>query len=102
MKEFTVESDWRTVQLFLTKEYVAEVEVNSADNREVRCNCKGYINFSRCNHVKYVKKHMQGNNGHYTIKIPQEVDEDLAEMAMTDSEMFRQFIIDYAKVEVLD
>lgn len=102
MREFTVESDWRTVQLFLTKDSIAEVEVNSANSREVRCNCKSYQSFGRCNHVKYVKKHMQENNGHYTISIPQEIDEDLAEMAMGDSEMFRQFIIDYAKVEVLD
>ena len=102
MREFTVESTWRTVQLFLTKDYIAEVEVNSVDNRQVRCNCRGYVGVGRCNHVKYVKAHMKNNGGHYTVKIPTEIDDDLAEMAMQDSEMFRQFIIDYAKVEVLD
>jgi DNA gyrase/topoisomerase IV subunit B len=102
MKEYTMESSWRTVQLFLTKDYVAEVEVNATNSKEIRCNCKGFKGLGRCNHIKYVKKHMQTNDGHYTIQIPREVDEDLAEMAMSDSEMFRQFIIDYAKVEVLD
>lgn len=102
MREYIVESPWRTVQLFLTKDYVAEVEVNSLDNKKVRCNCRGFSSMGRCNHVTHVRKHMQGNNGHYTINIPHHVDEDLAEMAMQDSEMFRQFVIDYAKVEVLD
>lgn len=102
MREFTMQSTWRTVQLFLTKDAIAEVEVNSANNKEVRCNCKGYNKLSRCNHVKYVKKAMQENHGHYTISIPHHVEEELLELAMSDSEMFRQFIIDYAKVEVLD
>lgn len=102
MREFTMQSTWRTVQLFLTKDAIAEVEVNSANNKEVRCNCKSYSSFSRCNHVKYVKKSMQENNGHYTISIPHDVDEELVAMAMSDQELFRQFIIDYAKVQVLD
>ena len=102
MRESTMQSSWRTVQLFLTKDAVAEVEVNSLNNKEVRCNCKNYNSISRCSHVKYVKKAMQENNGHYTISIPHHVDEELMTMTLSDHEMFRQFIIDYAKVEVLD
>jgi hypothetical protein len=102
MKERVMSEEWRTVQMFLTKNYVAEVEVNSLNNNQIRCTCAGFSKVRRCNHVKFVKTHMQSNDGHYTIHIPEEVDEDLAALAMTDSEMFRQFIIDYGKVEVLD
>lgn len=102
MREYIMQDDWRTVQLFLTKDYVAEVEINSANNAQVRCNCVGYAKLKRCNHVKFVKTQMVSNDGHYTIHIPTAVDDDLAAMAMEDAEMFRQFIIDYGKVEVID
>jgi hypothetical protein len=102
MREQTVRQDWRTVQLFLTKDYVAEVEVNSLNNIQIRCTCLNHSKLRGCNHVKYVKTHMMNNDGHYAIHIPEEVDEDVAQMAMTDSALFRQFIIDYGKVEVID
>lgn len=102
MKERLVQESWRTVQLFLTKNYVAEVEVHTEDNERVRCNCSSFEKSKRCSHVKHVRKHMQSNEGHYTIHIPEQVDEDLIVMAMEDTTTFRQFIIDYGKVEVLD
>lgn len=102
MKERVMQEDWRTVQLFLTKDYVAEVEINSANNRQIRCNCTGYAKLKRCNHTKFVKTTMQSNDGHYTVQIPEEVDDELVHLAMSDAEMFRQFIIDYGKVEVID
>lgn len=92
---------WRTVQLFLTENYVAEVEVHSA-TKQIRCNCLTYKKISRCNHAKFVKTEMKNNDGHYTVKIPHEIDPDLVELAIEDAEMFRQFIIDYGKVEVID
>lgn len=102
MKERVVDQAWRTVQLFLTKDYVAEVEINVRDNQNIRCNCLGFSRLKRCNHIKFVKSTMMNNAGHYTVHIPHEVDEELAEMAMEDAELFRQFIIDYGKVEVVD
>lgn len=102
MKERLMENDWRTVQIFLNKNFVSEVEVHTADNAKVRCNCPTFEKVKRCNHVKFVKTNMQGNKGHYTVHIPEEVDEELIALALTDSELFRQFIIDYGKVEVID
>lgn len=103
MKERIVQDDWRTVQLFLTKNFeVAEVEVNLVDNSNVRCSCAGYGKVRRCNHIKFVKTKMMSNEGHFTVQIPTAVEEGLAAMAMEDAEMFRQFIIDYGKVEVID
>jgi hypothetical protein len=92
---------WRTVQLFLTEDYIAEVEVHSA-TKEIRCNCPVSKKRKSCSHIKYVKAEMKNSDGNYTIKIPTHVDEDLVEMALEDAEMFRQFIIDYGKVEVID
>ena len=100
MKGYTV-NFWRTVQLFLTGDYIAEVEVH-ASTKELRCNCAGFKKIKRCNHVKFVKKEMRNNDGNYTIKIPHHVDEELVELALEDAEMFRQFVIDYGKVEVID
>lgn len=102
MAEYTVEKDWRTIQLFLTKDYVAEVEVNSADSNDIRCTCLKFKGKKGCNHTKFVNKTMKNEDGDFTINIPVEIDDDLAQLAITDSEMFRQFIIDYGKVEVLD
>jgi hypothetical protein len=100
MKGYTV-NFWRTVQLFLTENYIAEVEVHS-DTKEVRCNCPNSSKLKQCSHIKFVKAEMKNSDGNYTIKIPQHVDEELVDMALQDAELFRQFIIDYGKVEVID
>ena len=102
MRESIMQNDWRTVQIFLDKNFVSEVEVNSANNVQVRCTCPSFGKVKRCNHVKFVKTKMLGNDGHYSIHIPEEVDEELVTLALSDAEMFRQFIIDYGKVEVID
>ena len=44
---------------------------------------------------------MDANNGHYTVHIPVEIEEEEADAAMASAESFREFIIKYAKVEVL-
>ena len=44
---------------------------------------------------------MQENDGHYTVSIPVEIDEEEATAAVSSSEAFREFIIKYGKVEVL-
>lgn len=102
MKEYVMQEDWRTVQLFLTQNAIAEVEINSMNNSQVRCNCLGFGKIKGCNHVKFVKNHMKGNDGHYTVQIPVEVDDEVASVAVQDAALFRQFIIDYGKVEVID
>ena len=101
MKDATMLSDWRTVQLFLSNEGVAEVEVDALRPYQARCNCKGGKNKGKCAHVKYVREIMDENNGHYTVTIPVEVDEEVADEAMASAEAFREFIIRYGKVEVL-
>lgn len=101
MKESTMIHDWRTVQLFLNEQGVAEVEVDSLNAKNVKCTCPTDKAVSRCAHVKYVKKNMQENDGHYTVSIPVEIEEEEALEAVASSAAFREFIIKYGKVEVL-
>jgi hypothetical protein len=102
MKETTVDIKWCTVQLFLEEYGVAEVEVDQEHNKKVRCNCPSFSRMARCKHAKYVKENMERNNGHYSIHIPMEVDEKDAIEALRDPVLFRDFIIKYGKVEVID
>lgn len=101
MKGIHVKSGWRTVQLFLDKDGISEVEVDSTKPNVARCNCHQFALKKKCDHVKFIKKIMDENDGHYTVHIPVEIEDDEAELAMKDAEAFRNFIIKYAKVEVL-
>lgn len=101
MKDLTMLSDWRTVQLFLDDDGVSEVEVDSLNPYQARCTCKGGKNKGKCAHLKHVRQIMEENRGHYTVHIPVEVDEEVADEAMASAEAFRAFIIKYGKVEVL-
>jgi hypothetical protein len=44
---------------------------------------------------------MKMNQGHYSILVPDEVPEELASQANSDPKRFRDFVVRYAKVEVL-
>jgi hypothetical protein len=44
---------------------------------------------------------MRYNKGHYSILVPSEVSEDLAVEASDDPKKFRDFVVKYAKVEVI-
>jgi hypothetical protein len=94
-------NDWRTVQLFLDVDGVAEVEVDSKNPKLTRCTCPSHNSVRGCAHTKYVKKNMQENDGHYTVSIPVEVDDEDAIAATSSAEAFRNFIIKYGKVEVI-
>lgn len=97
-----MKNGWRTVQMFLEEAGIFEVEVDSTNRNKVRCSCSAFKNSTRCKHAKFVKNAMNENDGHYTIQIPVEVDEDEAIIAMDSAEAFRQFIIKYGRVETLD
>lgn len=101
MKESIMTNDWRTVQLFLDVDGVAEVEVDSKNPKLTRCTCPSHSSVRGCVHTKYVKKNMQENDGHYTVSIPVEVDDEDAIAATSSAAAFRDFIIKYGKVEVI-
>lgn len=95
-------SSWRTVQLFLSANAagVFEVEVDT-DSKETRCNCPVWKKAESCKHTSFVKTRMRQNQGHYSITVPSEVPEEYALEASDDPKKFREFVVKYAKVEVI-
>jgi hypothetical protein len=98
----SVESSWRTIQLFISAQAagVFEVEVDT-DTKNTRCNCPVWRKSKTCKHTSFVKEKMRTNRGHYSILVPDEVSEEVALNAHDDPSKFRDFIVKYAKVEVL-
>lgn len=94
--------EWRTVQLFLSNEGVSEVEIDHENHVKLRCNCVEFNKVARCKHVRYVKEAMKQNDGHYAIEIPEAIDDAEALVAMLNAETFRNFVVKYGKVKVLE
>lgn len=93
---------WRTVQIFLEDYGVVEVEIDQDNSQKARCTCPQFDKSARCKHTKYVKSVMAENDGHYAIQVKTEVNENDAVVAMLDATAFRDFVVKYAKVEVID
>lgn len=102
MKGMSMETSWRTVQLFLsaTAAGVFEVEVDT-DTKKTRCNCPVWKKSDSCKHTSFVKTRMLMNNGHYSITVPSEIPEEYAIEASENPQKFREFVVKYAKVEVI-
>lgn len=102
MKGMRMENLWRTVQLFISSQAagVFEVEVDT-ESKKVRCNCPVWKKTSNCKHVMFVLNRMRLNGGNYSIMVPTEVPEELAMEVQDDPKKFREFVVKYAKVEVL-
>ena len=94
--------DWRTVQLFLGDEGVSEVQIDSENSTKVRCSCNAFSKSARCKHARFVKNQIGNNDGHYSIHVPLDISDEYAFTAMSSADAFREFIIKYGKVEVID
>jgi hypothetical protein len=101
MSEVKMSANWRTVQMFLSENGVYEVQLDINDNTNIKCDCKTYKPKSWCKHAKFVRTKMDGNDGHFQIFIPEEIEDDEAYAVMTDAVKFREFIIKHGKVEVI-
>lgn len=102
MKGRQMESVWRTVQVFISAQGagIFEVEINT-ETKKTRCNCPVFAQKHKCKHSKFVESKVEGNSGHYSILVPHEVSEELAYEASEDPKKFREFVLKYAKVEVI-
>lgn len=102
MKGGSVQTSWRTIQLFISAQAagIFEVEVDT-DTKKLRCNCPKWKKTFNCKHVRFVNDRMELNSGHYSILIPEEIPEELALDASDTAEKFREFVVKYAKIEVL-
>jgi hypothetical protein len=94
-------ADWRTVQMFLSEDGVSEVQIDNESPQKVRCNCRKFVSYGKCKHSKHVKSTMDNNHGHYTVLVPEEIDEQIVLDSLDTPEGTRQFIIRHARVEVL-
>ena len=103
MKGSSMESEWRTVQIFLdeTMAGVFEVQVSSHNSKKLICSCNDYSTSAKCRHVRYVKTAMDNNNGHYAIQIPASAADDGEIESINTAEDWRNFVVKHAKVIVL-
>lgn len=102
MKEMRMITPWRTIQVFISSHAagVFEVEVDT-DTKDTRCNCPVWKKSATCKHTHFVKQKMRTNQGHYSIRIPEEIPDDLVQEAIDDPKAFRDLILKYNKVVVL-
>ena len=94
-------SAWRTVQQFISAQGagIFEVEVET-ETKDVRCTCPVFFKKDSCKHIQFVNEKIK-YTGHYSILVPNETSEELAIEANTDAKKFREFVVKYAKIEVL-
>lgn len=101
MEEVEMATEWRVVQLFISMDGVAEVEVDAENSGRVRCNCRTYASTRRCKHTKFVKTLMDKSDGVYSVPVPEEVPDEEAFEAISNPALWRQFVIKYGDIEVL-
>ena len=101
MKGFSVSSEWMTVQQFISAQGMGifEVELETA-SKDTRCNCPVWVKKQSCKHTYFVNSRMR-ETGHYSITVPSSVPEEWAEEASQDPAAFREFVVNYANIEVL-
>jgi len=97
-----MEIDWRVVQFFVSEDGVAEVEVDTEKPSRIRCSCARFSSKGSCKHTKYIREDMAAHDGHYQIRVPYEVPDEEAVLAIGSAENFRNFILKYGTVIALD
>jgi hypothetical protein len=96
--------EWRTIQIFLSNQGVHDVEANTEDSKMLRCNCPHFLRSGRCKHAKFVKDKMEASDGHYSIEMNENdaPPEDVVLEAIKDPKSFRELLVRYADIEVID
>jgi hypothetical protein len=98
-----MEIEWRTIQFILDEEdfIVAEVSVDAMNSKKTRCDCKKFSKNARCKHVKFVQERMAKNGGVFNLTLPSLVDDEEAVDALYDTDLFRELVLKYGKIEIL-
>jgi hypothetical protein len=101
MKGFQMDTEWMTVQQFISAQGVGifEVELDTTSKR-TRCNCPVWEKKHTCKHTSFVDMRIK-SQGHYSISVPTSIPEEWALEASQDPAKFREFVVNYATVEVL-
>lgn len=77
------------------------MSVDALNSSKVKCSCDKFQKNARCKHSKHVREKMKSNGGIFNLVLPEEVDEQSAMDALRDTELFRDLILKYGKVEIL-
>ena len=101
MKGTDMSPTWQTLQLFLSDDGVHEVEATSDDYRKMRCTCSVYKTGKRCKHIRFIRRHVEDNDGNYSIYIPEHLTEGELDEALESPETFRELLIHYSRIEVI-
>jgi len=91
---------WRTIQFFISEDGVCEVQSDDSSSKKFRCTCRDFSLLARCKHVRFVKDRI-GESGVFTVKLAEDIDVENVSAAMNDPDLFREFLIRHAKIEVL-
>lgn len=96
-----VDFEWMTVQQFISAQGVGIFEVEmETDTKATRCNCPVYVKKTICKHTIFVNSKIK-HSGHYSISVPVSIPEEWAIEASQDPNKFRDFVVNYATIEVL-
>jgi hypothetical protein len=68
----------------------------------MKCSCGAFAISRKCKHLRYVRREIVRNGGKYSIKISADIDDEDIVDAMKTAASFREFVLRYAKIEVLD
>lgn len=98
-----MEIEWRTIQFFLDEEdfIVAEVSVDSMNSKKIKCDCKKFQKNARCKHVRRIQERLSKSGGVFNLALPPEVDDEEAMDALYDTELFRELVLKYGKIETI-
>jgi hypothetical protein len=101
MKGPSMSAEWMTVQQFISAQGVGVFEVElETKSKQTRCNCPVWNKKSTCKHTSFVNNKIK-NTGHYSINVPNSVPEEWAYEASEDPQKFREFVVNYATIEVI-
>ena len=96
-----MDQEMKLIQVFLGDSSTPAIfEVSSTKEGELICNCPGYRGRRRCKHVSFVQARIDGNGGSYPLEISKRATKEEADLAQTSTELFRDFIIKFGKIEV--
>lgn len=75
-------------------------EVSTDYTGELRCTCPSFKPRKSCKHTRFVRAKMDVNNGTYPLEISSRATSEQAKEAQRSTEAFRNFMINYGKIEV--
>ena len=97
------DQETKLIQVFLSQQTTpgpAIYEVSTTQEGDIICTCPGVNGRSTCKHSRFVTARIKNNNGAYPLEISKRATKEEADLAQVSTELFRDFIIRFGKIEV--